>query len=51
MKLHYGNHPYGTLRKRDVPRRKSIAPAWRTSDGGRMPEGTPRAAFYRAVVA
>ena len=47
----YGNHPYGTRHKRDLKRRKSMAPAWRTSDGGRVPTGTPRAAFYRSAVA
>lgn len=26
----YGSHPYGTLKKRDIARKKSMAPSWRT---------------------
>src|SRR3712207_8983682 len=29
----YGNHKYGTRHKRDLKRRKSMAPAWRMTDG------------------
>jgi len=40
----FGNHPYGTLSKRDVPRRKSMAPAWRLHDGETHPVRTIRKA-------
>lgn len=33
----YGNHPYGTVHKRQIHRGASMASGWRTTDGKSYP--------------